>query len=201
LSEASVHANTAGVFKGFYKDRRTGLGKFRGSGGHALTRILGEIRLQGPVLSRFECDTEVRQGDANEVVPDLRGLDLAYFDPPYNQHPYGSNYFMLNLLVSYVRPTALSPVSGIPTGWRRSAYNARNQAFERLRTLLAATDARFLLLSFNSEGFVPAAEIAAMARTLGRVRIIERRYNAYRGSRNLRARPLHVTEQLYLVER
>ena len=31
-------------------------------------------------------------------------LDLAYFDPPYNQHPYGSNYFMLNLLVHYRRP-------------------------------------------------------------------------------------------------
>jgi adenine-specific DNA-methyltransferase len=201
LSEASVHANTAGVFKGFYKDRRTGLGKFGGSGGDALSRILGEIRLQGPILSRFECDIEVRQGDANEVVPGLRGLDLAYFDPPYNQHPYGSNYFMLNLLVSYLRPTALSRVSGIPTAWRRSAYNVRNRAFGQLRALLAATDARFLLLSFNSEGFVPAAELAGMVRTLGRVRIIERRYNTFRGSRNLRARPLHVTEHLYLVER
>ena len=31
LSEASIHANTAGVFKGFYKDRRTGIGRFGGS--------------------------------------------------------------------------------------------------------------------------------------------------------------------------
>src|SRR5205807_6041118 len=31
LSEASVHANTAGVFKGFYKDRKTGIGRFGGS--------------------------------------------------------------------------------------------------------------------------------------------------------------------------
>ena len=29
LSEASVHANSAGVFKGFYKNRRTGIGQFR----------------------------------------------------------------------------------------------------------------------------------------------------------------------------
>ena len=35
LSEASVHANTAGVFKGFYKDARTGIGKFGGSNGNA----------------------------------------------------------------------------------------------------------------------------------------------------------------------
>ena len=36
LSEASVHANTSGVFKGFYKDRATGLGKFGGSNARRL---------------------------------------------------------------------------------------------------------------------------------------------------------------------
>src|SRR5665213_302534 len=35
LSEASVHANTSGVFKGFYKDRVTDIGKFGGSNGDA----------------------------------------------------------------------------------------------------------------------------------------------------------------------
>lgn len=45
LSSASVHANTAGVFKGFYKDKRTGIGKFGGSGADALTRIKSQIRL------------------------------------------------------------------------------------------------------------------------------------------------------------
>jgi adenine-specific DNA-methyltransferase len=97
LSEASVHANTAGVFKGFYKNRHTGVGQFGGSGSDALTRILGRIVLEVPVLSLFECEYEVFQEDANALVHKLRGLDLAYIDPPYNQHPYGSNYFMLNL--------------------------------------------------------------------------------------------------------
>lgn len=27
LSKASIHANTGGVFKGFYKDKHTGIGK------------------------------------------------------------------------------------------------------------------------------------------------------------------------------
>jgi len=53
---ASVHANTAGVFKGFYKDRRTQVGRFGGSGQDALARILGQVRIVPPVLSRFECD-------------------------------------------------------------------------------------------------------------------------------------------------
>ena len=48
LSEASVHANTSGVFKGFYKDWTTGIGKFGGSNGDALLRIKGRIELDVP---------------------------------------------------------------------------------------------------------------------------------------------------------
>ena len=36
---------------------------------------------------------------------------------------------------------------------------------------------------------------------LGSVDVLETRYNAFRGSRNFNNRPLHVTEQLFLVER
>ena len=53
LAEASVHTNTSGVFKGFYKDRN-GIGKFGGTGGTALSRILGDISLPYPVVSRFD---------------------------------------------------------------------------------------------------------------------------------------------------
>lgn len=40
LSEASIHANTGGVFKGFYKDPDTGIGKYGGKGEDALERIM-----------------------------------------------------------------------------------------------------------------------------------------------------------------
>jgi adenine-specific DNA-methyltransferase len=201
LSAASVHANTAGVFKGFYKNRATGVGRFGGTSGDALQRILGTITLEAPVLSRFECDCEVYQEDANALARRVRGLDLAYLDPPYNQHPYGSNYFMLNLLVRYERPREMSRVSGIPRDWRRSDYNVRARALPRLRALLEAVDAPFLLLSFNDEGFIAPEELTALLRTLGEVEVFEMRHNTFRGSRNLRARNLHVTEHLFLLER
>jgi adenine-specific DNA-methyltransferase len=57
LSEASIHANTAGVFKGFYKDRSTGIGKFGGSGADALDRITAQIALEPPILSRLNVTT------------------------------------------------------------------------------------------------------------------------------------------------
>lgn len=201
LSEASIHANTAGVFKGFYKNRETGVGQFGGSGSDALPRILGEIRLEVPILSNFECEYQVFQEDANTLAPRLRGLDLAYIDPPYNQHPYGSNYFMLNLLVHYERPKHVSRVSGIPTNWRRSGYNVRAKSLPLLKHLLESIDAPFLLISFNNEGFVSPEEMRSLLNTLGSVEVVEMRYNAFRGSRNFNNRSIHVVEQLFLVER
>ncbi|HWG47663.1 MAG TPA: DNA adenine methylase [Gemmataceae bacterium] len=201
LSEASVHANTSGVFKGFYKDRATGIGKFGGSKDDALSRIRGRIDLDVPILSRFECEVEVHQQDANVLVKQLRDLDLAYFDPPYNQHPYGSNYFMLNLLVDYNKPRHLSTVSGIPTDWQRSDYNVRSRCLSRLSDLINAVPASFVMVSFNDEGFIAPAEMQRLLAQMGKLEIIEIPYNTFRGSRNLRGRSIHVTEQMFLVER
>ena len=201
LHKASVHANNGGVFKGFYKNRHTGIGQYGGTSSDALTRIKGLIRLEPPVLSRFECDCRVHQGDANQVARTVKDMDLAYIDPPYNQHPYGSNYFMLNLLVHYERPAQISRVSGIPADWRRSGYNVRAQSLPLLRQLFDVVDARFLLVSFNDDGFICPEDMQATLRRLGAVRTFETRYNTYRASRNLKDRTLHITEHLFLVER
>ena len=201
LSSASVHANTAGVFKGFYKDRRTGIGKFGGSGADALTRIKGQIRLQAPVLSRFETDVDVYQQDTNKLISEIGGFDLAYFDPPYNQHPYGSNYFMLNLLVGYAEPDDISAVSGIPTGWNRSLYNKKRHAFDQLADAVSRVDARYVLISFNDEGFVGMDQLRCFLKGIGRVDERKLRYNTFRGSRNLRSRSIHVNEHLFLVRK
>lgn len=201
LSEASIHANTAGVFKGFYKSRVTKLGQYGGTNGDALSRITTKIILDPPILSRYECDVLVLRQNANDTVKNHRDLDLVYIDPPYNQHPYGANYFMLNLLVHYQRPEHISKVSGIPTDWRRSDYNVRSRAFARFRELVHTVDASFLLVSFNNEGFISPQDMLYALKEIGHVEVFELPYNTFRGSRNLRARDIHVTEQLFLVER
>lgn len=200
LAEASVHNNTGGVFKGFYKDSRTGLGKFGGNGENALSRILSPIQVQEPVLSRFCCESRVLQQDAATLPDMLPPLDLAYLDPPYNQHPYGSNYFMLNLIAENRLPERCSRVSGIPEDWNRSDYNKAGRALAAFSALLQGLRARFLLVSYNSEGFIPLAEMERLLSGLGRVRRQEIRYNAYRASRNLAARETYVSEYLFLVD-
>ena len=201
LSQASVHANTAGVFKGFYKDRNTGNGRFGGTGRDALPRIKGDIELPFPVWSKFNCPVKIFREDANALVSRLEEIDLAYFDPPYNQHPYGSNYFMLNLILSYKRPDVMSSVSGIPPDWNRSAYNKRKNAALTFGELAENTRSRFILVSFNSEGFISPDEMRTMLGKTGKVDVFETTYNTFRGSRNLRERQTHVREYLFLVEK
>lgn len=201
LSAASVNANTAGVFKGFYKDKHTGIGRFGGAGEDALSRIKGRIELRPPITSTHNCDTRIFQTDANELAEEIGGVDLAYLDPPYNQHPYGSNYFMLNLLVDYVEPESVSSVSGIPTDWRRSGYNVRAKSAQLMRHLVETIPANFLLISFNDEGYIAPAEMHSMLESVGSVTEYRSTYNTFRGSRNLSGRSTHVTEHLYLVEK
>ena len=201
LSEASIHSNTSGVFKGFYKDSKTGAGKFGGNNEDALTRILGNIAIQFPVFSCFECEYEIHRGDSNTIIDSTEEVDLAYIDPPYNQHPYGSNYFMLNLIIDYIEPQNISNVSGIPDNWNRSYYNKIRYAYNSLKELLEKIKAKFLLISFNSEGFIKHNEMAELLKKLGKTEILETKYNTFRGSRNLRNRDIHIKEYLYLVEK
>ncbi|MGP1458767.1 MAG: DNA adenine methylase [Treponema sp.] len=211
LSEASVHANTGGVFKGFYKNSKTGIGQFGGTGRNALTRICGNIELPFPVFSAFTSAAKTFCEDANALVHSAslyEGLenaafDVAYIDPPYNQHPYGSNYFMLNLITAYREPdnAHISPASGIPRGWNRSDYNKKRLSAGAFEDLIAALRARYAVVSFNSEGFIPRQEMEALLSRYGTLTVFECRYNAFRASRNLRARSKYVKEYLYVLKK
>jgi adenine-specific DNA-methyltransferase len=201
LSEASIHANTSGVFKGFYKNVETGIGQFGGKKRDALFRITGDIKLQYPVLSDHSTECHVLEGDANDVCDRMPEVDVAYLDPPYNQHPYGSNYFMLNVLLDYRKPAAVSPVSGIPSNWNRSLYNKKHMAHDALSSLVEKINAKFLIVSFNSEGFIARDRMVELLERFGALTVLETSYNAFRGSRNLSGRDIHVREFLFLLEK
>ncbi|GHV76829.1 restriction endonuclease subunit M [Spirochaetia bacterium] len=201
LSEASIHANTSGVFKGFYKNKETGIGQFGGKNQNALFRITGNIKLPFPIFSSYYSDVLVYNGDSNQIIKDVPEVDIAYLDPPYNQHPYGSNYFMLNLILNYKYPENTSKISGIPENWNRSNYNKENHALASLTELVTNIKAKYVLISFNSEGYIDLGEMKNMLNRVGKVEILEVKYNTFRGSRNLINRDIHVKEYLYLLEK
>ena len=198
ITEASIHVNTSGVFKGFYKDKNTGIGCFGASGKDALPRIFGKIELKEPVFSNFDCDFEIFQEDTVSLSKKFKKLDIAYLDPPYNQHPYGSNYFMLNLILKNKLDVEISEVSGITQDWNRSAFNKARSALNSMEEIIANIDAKFVVISYNSEGFTTFDQMNEMLKKYGKVETVEMNYNAFRGSRNLRNRDIHVSEYLFI---
>jgi adenine-specific DNA-methyltransferase len=143
----------------------------------------------------------IYNGDSNEIIKIAPEVDLAYLDPPYNQHPYGSNYFMLNLILENKRPEAISKISGIAEGWNRSAYNKKQLAYDALTDLVTNIKAKYVLISFNSEGYMSLDEMKTMLKKIGKVKVLEKDYNTFRGCRNFENRSIHVTEYLYLLEK
>lgn len=203
LIKASINVNTAGVFRGFYK--KDGIGHFGGAGENALERILAPIRLEKPIWSQSNCKCFCYNSDINNLITQFKDkeLDLIYLDPPYNEHPYGSNYFMLNLIARGQEPTDYSKVSGIPKMWNKSAFNGRGSAYNTMLDLLkeCCKKSRFVLISYNNEGLVTEEEWGTIFGELGcEVKKYEKEYDTYHGSRNLAGRNKKVVEIMYLLE-
>ena len=200
LYEASVHNNTAGVFKGFYKGLGSPKGKFGGEGENALIRILGEITMEPIILSNFNCERIIYQKNTNELVKNLEEVDLAYYDPPYNPHPYGSNYHMLNTIVDYVDPEELSEV---PV-FLKNGINLHITEKKRLSMLsmicFKIQKAKYIMISYNNEGFITRQEMVKICKRKGKLHCDHKKYPTFRGSRNFKKRKNKVNESIFLIK-
>lgn len=201
LTEASIKTNTSGVFKGFYKNKKTGIGQFGGTGQDALSRIKKDIELPKPIFSNFNCEVQNYNKDIFDIIDELPELDVIYLDPPYNQHPYGSNYFMLNLIATNTAPKEYSKVSGIPTDWNRSIFNVKKQSLKAMADLCSRLKTKYLIISFSDDGFITKEEMTRILEKIGTVEIKTKQYNTFRGSRNLKGRTIHIKEYLYVVKK
>jgi adenine-specific DNA-methyltransferase len=199
LIKASIHTNTAGVFKGFYK--KDNIGCFGGKGENALSRIMKPIELEIPKWSKYDFKVECNNKDINELIKELPNkIDIIYLDPPYNQHPYGSNYFMLNIIAKNVEPVEISKVSGIPIDWNKSNYNNYKTAISSMKELIekGLEKSKYLLISYNNEGIIPIEDWNKIFESYN-VKKYEINYDTFKGCRNLNKRSDKVVEIMYLV--
>jgi adenine-specific DNA-methyltransferase len=66
--------------------------------------------------------------------------------------------------------------------------------------LIKNTKAKYIALSYNDEGIISLAKINAILSKYGKISLLEKDYNAFRGSRNLNSRELKVKELLFLLK-
>lgn len=203
IYEAATHANTSGVFKACHKG-------FGGHGKDALKRIMAPMEVEPPLLWPGS-PAEVARGDA-ALFCKPRSADLCYLDPPYNQHQYGSNYHLLNTIARWDRASvseergpdgSLVHKAGIPETWKetKSAFCSRSQAAGAFRELFASIDARFIVLSYNSEAFVSPEDLYDLLAESSEVELRSIDYVKYRGGRQSAERRVHNREMLFMARR
>ncbi len=120
--------------------------------------------------------------DAIEGAATLEG-DVAYLDPPYNQHSYLGNYHVWETLARWDEPE----VYGIACKRsdcreRRSPFNSRRQFRAAYAALVEAVRAPVLIASFSDEGFLARAELEALLATRGPVQVLATDYKRYVGA-------------------
>ena len=127
--------------------------------------------------------------DAAEAAAELTadGCDVAYLDPPYNQHSYLGNYHVWESLVRWDKPETYGVAcKRVDVRERKSPFNSRPRFAAALREALGAVAAPVLVVSFNNEGYLPREEMEATLRGLwggrGRVATIENDFKRYVGA-------------------
>ena len=204
---ASYVSNTSGVFKGFHNG-------WGGKTKTALYRILSDIQLIPPVLFNNDKKNKVYQTDAQllaQELSDKEKISIAYLDPPYNQHPYGSNYHILNTIALWDKPKTNKSIlvngkklnkSAIRTDWRtkrRSAYNYKNEALFALDKLIQTINSDYILLSYSTDGIMDLKEVLEILATNGKLSMVTKSYKRYRVStQRMSKKPYNVETVLIL---
>ncbi len=126
---------------------------------------------------------EVVCGDANALAPALDGIDLAYVDPPYNQHSYLGNYHVWETLVRGDRPEHYGVAcKRADCRTRKSAYNSRRAAWSALCGLIDGLATPWLIVSVSDEGFHHPAEVERLLLERGHVGAIPVDFKRYVGA-------------------
>ena len=109
-------------------------------------------------------------GDASTVARAMPRVDLAYLDPPYNQHRYFTNYHVWETLVRWDQPDhygvackrldARDPAT-------KSDFNRKQQMPSALREVVHAVDAAVVVVSHNDESWVTPLQIVDWLREAG----------------------------------
>jgi adenine-specific DNA-methyltransferase len=183
LVESSIHNNTNGQFSAFYKN--ADIGEYGGKNGIDLKRITQPITLQFPVYVNNSCEMDIRKMDVNQWIRTIPEVDLMYFDPPYNKHPYSIFYFMLNIINNWNRREDIpNTYRGQPLNWEKSLYNSSKHAEKTLEDLILTTKAKYILLSYNSSGIISHTNMKTILEKYGDLEIIyvpHKTYNRLKG--------------------
>lgn len=124
-----------------------------------------------------------------DAVAAARSLvaDVAYIDPPYNQHSYIGNYHVWESLVRWDKPEVYGVAcKRVDVRQRQSIFNSRPRFAGAFREVISNLQSRVLIVSFNDEGYLSREDLESMLASLwdgsSRVTTIENDFKRYVGA-------------------
>jgi adenine-specific DNA-methyltransferase len=114
-------------------------------------------------------------GDALEAVGRLPDADIAYLDPPYNQHRYVGNYHVWETLMAWDAPDHYGVAckrSDVRDPGTSSVFNRRREAPDALARLVRSVPAEMMLISGSDEGWVTVEDLRDMTAGRGAVEVL-----------------------------
>ena len=180
IVQASTNNNTNGQFSAYFKDENKEKGKFGGKNSIDLQRILRPIEPMLPILTNAKANLKISQKDANEWIKTTGELDLVYYDPPYNKHPYNIYYFLLDIISNWNTSLKIPDTyRGQPKNWIKSSYCSLKKAKQTFEDLINNTKSKFIMISYNSKGIISLDEMDNILRKKGKVKKIPIEHNTY----------------------
>ena len=125
------------------------------------------------------------RGDALEIVKDLPPVDLAYLDPPYNQHRYFSNYHIWESLVRWDKPETYGIANkrlDARDADMKSPFNSKKTMSKALAQLVDDLKCETMVLSYNNESWLSRDDLMDIASRRGHVEIMDFDFKRYVGS-------------------
>lgn len=140
-----------------------------------------ELRLPDILPHPNQLVCSAHQLDATKAATSL-SADIAYLDPPYNQHSYLGNYHIWETLVRWDHPEVYGVAcKRIDCRERKSPYNSKVKIANAFNELIDSIDTNTLIVSFSDEGYLGRDEIEHILAKRGPVVILDRDHPRYVG--------------------
>jgi len=147
-------------------------------------RAFKKLTLEVPEIIKSDEIHKVYHEDGLKVLDQVKGVDILYLDPPYNERQYAPNYHILETIAKWDKPE----IKGI-TGMRsyenqKSEFCNPKTGIKALGEIINKGNFKHLLLSYNDDGIMPESEILKLFNKVGKSEITEQNYQRYKSNSN-----------------
>src|SRR3989339_1808760 len=163
-------------------------------------RAFKKLTLEVPEIIKSNETHKVYHIDGLKVLDQVKGIDILYLDPPYNERQYAPNYHILETIAKWDNPQ----IKGI-TGMRsyenqKSEFCNPKTGIKALGEIIKKNNFKHLLLSYNDDGIMPEGEILKLFNNAGKSEISEQNYQRYKSNSNGEQKN-GVKEKIYYLKR